>query len=212
MADVVTPIRFAHVVFRTAQFEAMKRWYETVLGAHVVHANPMLAFLTYDDEHHRIALVNMPGSPPRPEGSAGVEHFAYTYATLGDLVATYERLKSAGITPYWTINHGPTTSMYYRDPDGNQIELQVDNFPTAEELNAWFGSGAFARNPIGVDFDADELVRKFKAGVPVEELVRLAPESVMSRPVARDGKIAPLPLRYGSLHFGARTPAQAWKG
>jgi len=172
MADVVTPIRFAHVVFRTAQLDAMTRWYETVLGAHVVHANPMLAFLTYDDEHHRIALVNLPGAMPRPETSAGLEHVAYTYATLGDLLGTYERLKAAGITPYWTINHGPTTSMYYRDPDGNQVELQVDNFPSVEELNAWFRSGAFARNPIGVPFDADELVRRFRAGAPIDDLVR----------------------------------------
>jgi catechol-2,3-dioxygenase len=172
MADVVTPIRFAHVVFRTPQLEPMKRWYQTVLGAHVAHENAMLAFLTYDDEHHRIALVSLPGTSPRPEGTAGVEHVAYTYATLGDLLATYERLKAAGITPYWTVNHGPTTSMYYRDPDRNQIELQVDNFPSVDALNAWMRSPAFARNPIGVEFDPDELVAKFKAGVPVEELVQ----------------------------------------
>jgi catechol-2,3-dioxygenase len=132
----------------------------------------MLAFMTYDDEHHRIALLHTPDAPDRPEGAAGLEHIAYTYATLGDLAATYRRLKAAGITPYWTINHGPTTSMYYRDPDRNQVELQVDNFPTADELSAWFRSGAFARNPIGVTFDPDELVRKLAAGVPVEELVR----------------------------------------
>jgi catechol-2,3-dioxygenase len=116
--------------------------------------------------------VSTPGAPSRPEAAVGLEHIAYAYATLGDLVATYERLKAAGITPYWTINHGPTTSMYYRDPDGNQVELQVDNFPSVEELNAWFRSGAFASNPIGVVFDADELVAKFKAGVPVAELVQ----------------------------------------
>jgi catechol-2,3-dioxygenase len=169
---MIKPIRFAHAVFRTGRIEEMKAWYETVLGAHVVHANPMIAFLTYDDEHHRIALVSTPGAPDRPAGASGLEHIAYTYATLPDLIATYERLKAAGITPYWTINHGPTTSMYYRDPDGNQIELQVDNFPSVEALHAWFRSGAFAENPIGVSFDPDELARKVKAGVPVEELVQ----------------------------------------
>jgi len=172
MHDVVTPIRFAHVVFRTARFAEMQAWYETVLGAHVVHANPMIAFLTYDDEHHRIALLHTPGAPDRPADTSGVEHLAYTYATLGDLVATYERLKAAGITPYWTINHGPTTSMYYRDPDGTQVELQVDNFPTVEALHAWFRSGAFARNPIGVTFDPDELAAKVRPGLPVDELVQ----------------------------------------
>ena len=171
MTDFVKPIRFAHVVYRTARFEEMRRWYETVLGAHVVHANPMLAFLTYDDEHHRIALLHTPGAPDGAADAAGVEHLAYTYATLGDLVATYERLKAAGITPYWTINHGPTTSMYYRDPDGNQVELQIDNCSLAE-ADAFVRSDAFARNPIGVTFDADELAAKVHAGVPVEELVR----------------------------------------
>ncbi len=171
-APIATPIRFAHAVFRTARLAEMTRWYETVLGAHVVFGNAMLAFLTYDDEHHRIALVELPGLVDRPEGTAGLEHIAYTYATLGDLIATYERLKTAGVTPYWTINHGPTTSMYYRDPDGNQVELQVDNFPSVDALNAWFQSGAFAKNPIGVEFDAERLVARFKAGVPVEELVQ----------------------------------------
>ena len=28
-------------------------------------------------------------------------------------------------------------SMYYRDPDGNRVELQIDNFATAEEGQAW---------------------------------------------------------------------------
>src|ERR1700730_47207 len=35
------------------------------------------------------------------------------------------------------MNHGSTTSMYYADPDGNRIELLIDNFATAEEGRAW---------------------------------------------------------------------------
>ena len=69
------------------------------------------------------------------------------YAGLGDLLATYLRLKAHGILPHWPINHGVTTSMYYRDPDNNRVELQIDNFPTAEELQDYFRSAAFAANP-----------------------------------------------------------------
>ena len=58
--NIKTPAKFAHVVFRTAQFDAMVEWWCTVLGAHPVFRNPMLAFLTYDDEHHRIALLSRP--------------------------------------------------------------------------------------------------------------------------------------------------------
>lgn len=32
-------------------------------------------------------------------------------------------------------------------------------------------SAAFDRNPIGVEFDPDELTKKFQAGVPLAELV-----------------------------------------
>jgi catechol-2,3-dioxygenase len=172
MAEQVRPAKFAHAVFKTARFENMQRWWCTVLEARVVFGNPFIAFLTYDDEHHRIALVNDPTLTAREERGAGLEHLAYTYASLGDLLATYERLKASGITPYWCINHGPTTSMYYRDPNGNQVELQVDNFPTVEDLDTFFRSGSFAKNPIGVNFDPERLLERFRRGDPVAELVR----------------------------------------
>ncbi len=100
-----------------------------------------------------------------------VLHVAFTFASMGELLDNYERLAARGIRPFRSINHGPTTSMYYVDPDGNRVELQIDNFATAEEGQAWMLSPAFDRNPIGVEFDPDELVRKFQAGVPVAELV-----------------------------------------
>ena len=62
--------------------------------------------------------------------------------------------------------------MYYRDPDGNRIELQIDNFVTAKEGQDWMTSEAFDKNPIGVEYNPDDLVRKFESGVPVAELVR----------------------------------------
>jgi catechol 2,3-dioxygenase-like lactoylglutathione lyase family enzyme len=53
------PIEVAHVVYRTRRFDEMVRWYETVFDARVQYRNPALAFLTFDDEHHRFALANM---------------------------------------------------------------------------------------------------------------------------------------------------------
>ena len=166
----IVPARFAHAVLRTNKFKPMVEWYKTVLMAEVVAENEMLAFMTYDDEHHRIAIAAIPGLNDRAPHSVGLDHLAYTYSNLGDLVATYERLKTAGITPAVTINHGPTTSMYYRDPDGNKVELQIDNFESVEDLKGFFRGGAFKKNPIGVTFDADELARKFHEGVPEAEL------------------------------------------
>ncbi len=168
----ISPAKLAHLVFRTPRYEQMVSWYCTVLEASIVFADAMLTFITYDDEHHRAAFVNLPQLTDLDPMAAGVDHVAFTYASLGDLLHTWERLRAAGIEPVWCINHGPTTSMYYRDPDGTRVELQIDNFPGHEELDAWFHSGAFARNPIGVEFDPSVLAERWRAGVPVEELVR----------------------------------------
>jgi hypothetical protein len=62
--------------------------------------------------------------------------------------------------------------MYYRDPDGNRIELQVENFADSKDAIDFMNGPIFEANPIGVLFDADELVERFHAGVPEEELVR----------------------------------------
>jgi len=169
---VIAPVKLAHLVFRTRRYEAMVQWYSTVLNATTVYSDGMLTFLTYDDEHHRVAFVNLPELADLDPAAAGVDHVAFTYASLPDLLQTYERLRSEGIEPVWCINHGPTTSMYYRDPDGTRVELQIDNFPTSAELHAWFQSGEFARNPVGVEFDAEILAQMFHDGVSLEKLLQ----------------------------------------
>jgi hypothetical protein len=83
---------------------------------------------------------------------------------------TYRQRKARGIQPVWCVNHGPTTSIYYRDPDGNQIETQVDNFDTIDEANTFMASKEFAENPIGTDFDPEELIGKIRAGEDEEVL------------------------------------------
>ena len=167
---VMKPRQLAHVVRRTSRFDDMVSWYCTVLGAEVVHTDGMLAFLTYDDEHHRIAIAAIPGLEDQPAMAAGTDHIAFTYADLGDLLQTYLRLKAAGIVPFWCINHGPTTSMYFKDPDSSKVELQVDNMPTAESIDAWMRSGEFAANPIGVIFDPEDLIARYEAGEPIASL------------------------------------------
>lgn len=54
--------------------------------------------------------------------------------------------------------------MYYRDPDGNMIETQVDNFDTAEEATQSMLSEDFQKNSFGVDYDPDELYRRVESG------------------------------------------------
>jgi len=171
----ISPAKFAHFVLRTGQIDRMAEWYQTVLAARIVFRDERLCFLSYDDEHHRLALIQIPGLAPRDPDAAGPDHVAYSYRDLGELLATYRRLKEHAILPHWPINHGVTTSMYYRDPGNNRVELQIDNFATVTELDGYFHSPAFAANPVGVTYDPEELARRYEAGVPIADLLRIPP-------------------------------------
>jgi len=172
----IRPAKFVHVVYRTRRFEEMIRWYEIVFDAKVQHKNAALAFMTYDDEHHRFAFANLAllqpdGSESDKQGSIGVDHVAYTYRSLGELFENYLQLKERDILPYWCIHHGITISMYYGDPDGNQMEFQVDSYSSNEEANSFMHGPGFEVNPIGVEYDPEEWLVRMKAGTPEAEFL-----------------------------------------
>jgi catechol-2,3-dioxygenase len=167
------PVKLAHFVLRSSRFDETVAWWKTVLGAEARHENDFIAFLTYDDEHHRLAIFGVPDLGDDARASAGLEHVAFTYEHLDDLLATYQRLKAAGIEPILPINHGMTLSLYYADPDGNQAELQIDTM-TPDEAERFMASDTFEANPIGVPFDPDDLITRRRAGASVESLVAYA--------------------------------------
>ncbi len=165
-----SPTKFAHLVLNARDFDAEMAFYKTLLNARVVHETPMIVFLSYDDEHHRLAIARRPGLLPKIRNMAGVDHHAYTYASLEDLLNTWQRMKAAGHEPVWCTHHGGTISIYYRDPDGNVVETQVDVFDSIEETNAYLLGDDFQSNPIGVDFDPEELWQRLQSGEPWETL------------------------------------------
>jgi catechol-2,3-dioxygenase len=169
----VAPAKFSHAVLRTTRLKEMVQWYKTVLNAEVLYENDFLVFMTYDEEHHRIALAQVPGLVEKPKGSAGLDHLAFFYSTFGDWIETYERLKAAGITPRVPIHHGLSMSLYYRDPDDNGVELSIDNVEKSQ-WHDWMRN-QLGKNPMGMSFDPDELARKYHAGVPESELRRFEP-------------------------------------
>nr|ART36793.1 D434 [uncultured bacterium] len=157
----------------------MIAWYGEVLNAKIRAKGPLLCFMSFDEEHHRLAFVNQPKLAVRDGKQAGVDHLAYSLRDMGELLTAYARLKRKGILPVWPVNHGLTTSLYYQDMDGNKVELQVDNFATPKELQDWFSTDAFRGNPIGVQFDPEALLALYESGAPHAELIRIGfPEKV----------------------------------
>jgi catechol-2,3-dioxygenase len=180
---MASPKKLSHIVLQTNRRTEMRDWYCTVLGAEVLHENNFICFISYDDEHHRVAFIDpgpladkkpVEGKTARAGGEVGLHHVAFTMGSLDDLAENYLRLKTRGISPHRCVNHGITTSMYYYDPDRNQVELLVDNFEDALEGQAYMrGRSARDKNPVGVDYNPEELVERVRKGLRVEELVAI---------------------------------------
>lgn len=188
--------KLAHIVLMTANLPTLRDWYVRVLGAHVVYENGVLCFLTFDEEHHRLALVSPPRAPlqARTPFTIGMHHSAYTFPTLNDLLDHYTELKSVGIEPLTPIQHGLTTSLYYRDPDGNLVELQIDNFAHAQAATDYMLGAEFAADPVGPAFDPQRMVDALRAGTPVATL--------LTRAWAQSGPALPNPMERLSSPVG----------
>ena len=79
----VKPSKLAHVVFTTTDLTRARNWYLNVFNARIAVENEQVCFITYDDEHHRLGFIKAPNLIERPRNSLGLEHFAFSYSTLG---------------------------------------------------------------------------------------------------------------------------------
>ena len=172
----IAPSALVNIVYRTRRFEDMLAWYATAFGARIQYQNPALAFLTFDDEHHRFAFADLGVMRPDEDdkddrGMIGVDHVAWEYESLADLLENYAELKEKGIAPYWAVHHGMSASLYYADPDGNQMEFTVDAFPTKAESAAYLHGSQMDANPVGVEYDPGDWLARLRGGAAETELL-----------------------------------------
>jgi len=168
---VIAPARLHHVNLKANKFEEMRDFYSLLLGAHAVAEVGTYGWYTYDVANHRIALMHEPSFTSRVPGSAGMHHVAFEYDSLDDLMHTYLRLKQVDVLPALAMDHGMTTSFYYRDPDGNYVELQVDNFGLDPgESTAFMHTAPFLANPIGVPINPESYIVAWQNGAILSEL------------------------------------------
>jgi hypothetical protein len=66
-----------------------------------------------------------------------------------------------------------TLSAYYRDPDGNQVETQVDSM-SMHEADEFMKGPLFEANPIGIDVNFEDLIARFKSGTSVASITDYA--------------------------------------
>jgi catechol 2,3-dioxygenase len=162
-----------HVTLKTNRVDEMVEWYGLAVGMTTNHHSRFGAWMTNDEANHRVALLAHPALSDDPEKipHTGMHHLAFAYADIGQLLATYDRLRGHGILPHAGLDHGLTTSLYYLDPDGNSVELQADTFGDWAASSEWMRTAAeFEVNPIGVPIDPDQLLAAWRDGADAAQL------------------------------------------
>ena len=165
-----SPTEIHHVhIYTDERHDQMVEFYCRLLNAEVVRARPgRVSFLTYGDHDHRIAIFKKKGWGGKPEAPVGVSHLAFAYASLGELVFVYKQMKAWGHVPHRVLNHGNSTSFDYFDPDGNEVEIMMDNYTpleTQDYKRHYQGTEDFGASSEG-EYDFGKLVELYESGVP----------------------------------------------
>src|SRR5271165_1097363 len=179
--EIIVHPKLMHYGLATANLDTMVDWYRKVLGmtvnnrvkvpAGIPNGPPFsgMAFVSNDEFDHRIVFFEIPGlvADPDKRRHTGLQHVAFEFGALDEMLGTYTRLKKAGIPPIWAADHGVGTSIYYEDPEKNVVELNVDNFG-----NRWtateFLKAAAAAMPVQIDLD--KMIAARKEGASAWEL------------------------------------------
>jgi len=123
--------RVAHVVIKVRSLEKSLDFYTRVLGLKVMgKIPPAVVFLSTGRDHHELGIAEL-GSEA-PDGKfyqIGMEHFAFKLRNEEDLREAYDTLLREDVEIAYTVNHGVTKSVYFYDPDGNELEVYADNSP-----------------------------------------------------------------------------------
>ncbi len=172
-------LRISETILKTGQIDVMRPWYTTVLGVapFFEHAPPpgtkpldlggqtrasdlrMCFFrLSLDYPYvQSIGLFEEPGTGLAvSKGVAGLHHMQLMTASVDALCDKYEALRAQGMLPHRSTDHGPFTSFYYRDPDGNNVEITAQNYPSMAAMIEFMASDAFKANPSGTEIDDPE--------------------------------------------------------
>jgi catechol 2,3-dioxygenase-like lactoylglutathione lyase family enzyme len=126
-------LTFSHFGFHVRDIERMADFYTRLLGFVVSDwgelATPRgtvsLVFLTRDPrEHHQIVLAS--GRPEELPFNA-INQISFRMQDFAGLRGMYRALQGeSGVSEITPVSHGNALSVYFRDPEGNRIELFVD--------------------------------------------------------------------------------------
>ena len=117
--------RIDHVVIRVRDLPGMVRFYEQALGFKVERTIERIKLVQMRAGASMLDLVQ--GEPPAPGAAGNMDHLAFRVEPF-DRDAIAARLHPMGIAIGETVQRygadGTGPSLYFHDPEGNQIELK----------------------------------------------------------------------------------------
>lgn len=131
--------RVGHIHLKVANLDRAVAFYQDVMGFEVQQRHGQdVAFLSAGGYHHHIGLntwESAGGTPPEP-GRTGLYHVAFVYPDRPALARTLKSVIEAGVEIDGASDHGVSEAIYFRDPDGNGIEIYWDKAQTEWPRNA----------------------------------------------------------------------------
>lgn len=120
-----------HVVFYVRDLQASLRFYTEAVGLELkghIFADKG-ALLSGGRTHHELLLIQVGDAPGPMQGKRiGLYHTGWKVGDSLDVLKTvYQRVMAAGFIIDGLSDHNISQSIYLRDPDGNEVELYVDN-------------------------------------------------------------------------------------
>ena len=110
-----------HVGLYVRDPEAMIAFYSDFLGMKVTDRaeDGRIVFLSArpEEEHHELALARSEELHTDPQ------QVSFTLDSLADLRVFYKQIKERGYPIDRTVSHGNAFSCYFRDPEGNRVEV-----------------------------------------------------------------------------------------
>jgi catechol 2,3-dioxygenase len=120
-----------HIVFYVRNLARSLDFYRNAVGLHLVGTvfNGRAAVLTGGRSHHELLLIEQGEAPgPLAGRRLGLYHVGWKVGnSLAELRAVKARLEALDIEIEGMSDHLVSQSLYLSDPDGNEVELFVDD-------------------------------------------------------------------------------------
>ena len=120
-----------HVVYYVRNMKASLKFYTEAVGLGVSGKifNDRAALLTGGRTHHELLLIEVgDAAGPLAGRRIGLYHVGWKIGeSLEDLKQARDRVLEQGYEIDGLSDHTVSQSLYLRDPDGNEVELFVDN-------------------------------------------------------------------------------------